>query len=399
VGKYWLRFGVCLSRLVLVAVVAMAGSTPFVAAGPALAIIGGLPDGTTNSLVVKISTPSSNCSGTLVGRIWVLTAAHCLWNEETGQYYSDLSQGIVATGDGIAGRNSARSQVLGVVKHPSYTGFDNRFDIGLIQVSDVFGGVYAELASADEVRAAEDVFATAFASGFGRTSQNGSGSNSPLEVSQPLLSQTFCNSSWRYYEVAYSDTFICVRGSTSAAACSGDSGGPLFVIVNQKRKLAGTTSFGGVVCGSSYTVFSRVTSSLPFLQSYGVGLPAAIIIQIPQLPPLPAASIVTNAPTLPGFVSGPQSLLPKFTTSRTFQLVLENLSRSRCLIDIDGPQSLGGSNTRVFVKKNSTKPVTTRVLNEFGDATLRIKTSCAIVRRSGVFIVIDNSVIKIRVIE
>jgi len=266
-------------------------------------------------------------------------------------------------------------------------------------VSDVFGGVYAELASADEVRAAEDVFATAIASGFGRTSQSGSGSNSPLEVSQTLLSQTFCNSSWSYYEVAYSDSYICVRGSTSAATCSGDSGGPLFVIVNQKRKLAGATSFGGVICGANYTVFSRVTSSLPFLQSYGVGLPAAIIIQIPQLPPLPAASIVTNAPTLPGFASGPQSPLPKFTTSRTFQLVLENLSRGRCLIDIDGPPSLRGSNTRVFVKKNSTKPVTTRVLNEFSDATLKSNSSCANVRRSGVFIIIDGSLIKTRVIE
>lgn len=362
---------------------------------PAHGIIGGVPDTTSNNIVVRLVRPSGYyCSGTLVARTWVLTAAHCL-QDSSGQLFGDLSRAVVATADGIAGRSSAVSNVLAVVAHPNYNSTTFESDIGLIQVNDVFGGVYAELATADEVKAVEDIFSMGIASGFGKTSQGGSGTSAPLELKLALLAQDYCRTNWTY-RGPYFTTFVCTQVSNTSTTCSGDSGGPLFVIAGGTRRVAGVTSFGSIRCGDSYSVFTRVSSYQSFLQSYGVGIPDAVI---PQLPALPPPSAVVAAPTLPNLPGTPSAPLPKFITTRVFQLVLEDVGFNRCLWDIDGPQTLRGYRVSIFLKKQSTKPTFRRILDEFGDATGILKLSCRGVRSAGVFITTESSGVRIKVPE
>lgn len=362
---------------------------------PARAIIGGSPDTTSNSVLVKFMSPSGSCSGTLVARTWVLTAAHCLWDSSTGNYYGDLSQAIVATADGMAGRSSATSKVLAAVVHPDYSTSSQGADLGLLQVNDVFGGVFASIASADDVKVVEDTFSIGIASGFGRTGTTSSGTTSPLEIGLRLLAQNYCRTNWPY-SISYIPAFVCVQVSTTASTCQGDSGGPLFVIVGGVRAVAGVTSFGGIPCGANYSVFTRVSSYLPFLQTYGIGAPDVVI---PQLPDLPPASVVVAAPALPSLPGTVNVPLPKFTTTRIFQLVLESSGSNRCLWDIDGPQTLHGYKVSIYLKKTSTKPTFRRILNEFGDATGILKLSCRNVRSAGVFITTEGSGVRIKVPE
>ena len=366
---------------------------------PAQAIIGGSPDSTSAGVVVKIFTSSWACSGTLVARTWVLTAAHCLWDDTTNNYISDLGSARIATTDGISGITKASSALVNAVKHPNYNGIDELNDIGLIQVSDVFGGNFADLATLEEVKSVEDIFATATASGFGRTSATGSGTWSVLQVSLKLLSQEFCRTSWPYWQVDFSSDYVCARGTTAATTCNGDSGGPLFIVIGQKRKLAGVTSFGGVPCGSNTSVFSRISSHTAFLQTYGIGLPASNPAAVPQLPQLPPPSAIGQAPALPGFSSNQQTPLPKFTTSRIFQLVLENSPGGKCAIDIDGPISFKGTRTKVFLTKTASKPISSKILNEYGDIYINVSKSCAQIRNAGLFVLLENSTVRARVIE
>lgn len=362
---------------------------------PASGIIGGVPDTTSNNVVVRLLYPSGvYCSGTLVARTWVLTAAHCL-QDDSGQLFGDLSNSVVATADGIAGRSGAISKVLAVVAHPNYNPSTLVDDIGLIQVNDVFGGVYAELATADELKAVEDAYSQGIASGFGKTSQNGSGTSAPLEVKLTLLAQNYCRSNWTYIS-PYEFTYVCAQVSTSSVTCKGDSGGPLFVIAGGTRRVAGVTSFGSTRCGESYSVFTRVSSYQSFLQSYGVGIPDAVI---PELPALPPPSAVVAAPVLPSMPGTPSPPLPKFITTRIFQLVLESSGSNRCLWDIDGPQTLHGYKVSIYLKKTSTKPTFRRILNEFGDVTGILKLSCRSVRSAGVFITTESSSVRIKVPE
>ena len=380
--------------LVLIALVGTSISNPT----PTKAIIGGSFDSTSRLEVVKIQTSRWTCTGTLISRTLVLTAAHCLWDHKAQSYLPDLASATIGTEDGINGRSGAISQLISAVKHPDYNGLDGQNDVGIVQVADVFNGVYAELATASETFASEQIFAVVTASGFGVTRQNGSASSNLLQVTQQLLSPTYCNQRWNY-GIAYSDSFICASGTPLNTVCTGDSGGALFVIVGGKRKLAGVTNFGTTTCGLGMNVFGRISSHLSFLSNNGFNLLNRATPSLPALPPAIEGSTAPGLPTRPVFESTQERsiILPKFTTSRLFQLVLNG--SSRCSVYVDGPLALRGIPTSVYIGRKTGPPIRKVILDEFGDFFLQTSISCRTLRQQGVFLSQPNSLVKIKTEE
>jgi hypothetical protein len=373
----------------------------------ASAIVGGVKDVTTNNVVValhRVGRPPF-CTGTIVAATWVVTAAHCVWDDTLGQVnpYAGLLQ--VSTTAGFSGSNAASSPVRGVAVHPSYSGWRTGSDIALIKVDDVFGGLFSPIASADEITAYSDSFSSVIASGFGQTSNDGAASSVALETSLTLLSRSACSNSLPADMQIFSATLLCANGTATAATCSGDSGGPLFLNTPSGRKLAGATSFGSKPCTLSRQKFTNVSSFIQFLNSYGIGLPATVIPgsilapSIPKVPELPPLATIFQSPSLPVFNSAnPPVAIPKFSISRTFQLLLEKDGR-RCLVDIDGPIGLANSKVKVFVGKRAAKPYLARALNSFGDTVFTASLGCDSIRNSGVFIVVQKSSVRVKVIE
>jgi hypothetical protein len=147
---------------------------------------------------------------------------------------------------------------------------------------------------------------------------------------------------------------------------------------------------------------------MPFMNSYGIALPVSSVTQtpvavaLPQLPnppALPAFSPIFQNPVLPTVDGKSSRVLPKFSVSRTFQLLLNEAATNVCEIDIDGPLALDSKEFKVFVGKTSNKPYTRGKLNSFGDFFFKVKKSCSQIRREGVFISADNFGTRIKVIE
>ena len=374
------------------------------------AIIGGVRDATTNDVVVALHQVGylPSCSGTLIAPTWVVTAAHCVWDDTLGTATPYFTQLRISTSSGFSGVNTASSPVRGIAVHPNYSNWRTGYDIALIKVDDVFGGKFSPIASADEIRAFSDSFSLVTASGFGLTSENGSPSRIALEVTLTLLSPGTCSNSLPSELRSFSQTILCANGSSTASTCSGDSGGPLFLNTSTGRKLAGATSFGSALCTTSRTRYTNVSSYLTFLNSYGVGFPTSVITPVPgsilvaTLPNpqvLPPFSTLFQTPVLPTFDAVNPVVVPKFSTSRTFQLLLDKVSSKQCEIDIDGPSEFTNLKVQVFIGKTSTKQYLSKALNSFGDTRFKVRLTCESVRIQGVFVRVENSTVRLRVIE
>lgn len=168
------------------------------------------------------------CTGTVIGKRTVLTAAHCV-EAFTGQPSIYFGADI---------NNSSDPTLLGTVKvvgyapHPQWNSFTLKNDIAILQLeSDALTSASPILASPI---GSETVGSTLTLVGFGTTSGFGSTGTGKKRVTQTML-----------------DTFDATTLSwqdTQHNTCYGDSGGPAFLTFDDTPVLAGVTSWGDQTC-------------------------------------------------------------------------------------------------------------------------------------------------------
>jgi trypsin len=208
------------------------------------------------------------CGGTLVDELFVVTAAHCI-TENNGSVTrrGDIR---VLTGTQSLDAGGTRRVVDQIVRHPNYNDGTTDFDIAVIKLRTPVPGKKARLITVAQEAQLAATGDRAFVTGWGSLLNNGDFPDDFTpdlqEVNVPIVSRSNCNDA-NSYNGAITARMFCA-GQTGKDSCQGDSGGPLVVrdLQNRYQILAGVVSWGtGCALANRYGVYSRVAVLRPWV--------------------------------------------------------------------------------------------------------------------------------------
>jgi trypsin len=201
------------------------------------------------------------CGGSLVAPTIIVTAAHCLYDSNSGtfdpvNFFASIT-GRTTLSNSSQGQESAWSAYYVAVDgsgNPLFNPNTLDWDVVFARLSSASPSSNSspiQIAGANEAAFWAPGSENAWVTGWGRTSSGGSLSDTLREVNIDRIADSTCGAANSYGSDFHAETMVCAGEIAGGQdACQGDSGGPLVTPIGGGTfRLIGDASFG-LGCGS-----------------------------------------------------------------------------------------------------------------------------------------------------
>ncbi|KAL9888993.1 trypsin-1-like [Glossina fuscipes fuscipes] len=205
------------------------------------------------------------CGASLISGRYVLTAAHCFYDND------GLPSVVRAGGISLADPHVRNIKIAEYIEHPDYEYPSSYNDIALVKLDEpsLMYKPPACLSTPDR----EDDHANVIVLGYGQTSFAGIASEDLLKAILKVYPQSQCEQDYppdklsRNLRKGITKNFICATDPENLRdTCQGDSGGPLVKVMLGRPYIVGVTSFG-VGCASGMPgIYTRVSEYIPWME-------------------------------------------------------------------------------------------------------------------------------------
>jgi hypothetical protein len=227
------------------------------------------------------------CGGSIISNRWVVTAAHCTFND-TG---TPIPVSTMSVRVGLNNpQNVSEGKTYPVSQAIVNAGFDSQTllnDIALLRLQDTINFANAKpinlVTTDDAAQGATDPGVLSWVTGWGLTQVTPQVLPTSLQkVQLPIISTVQAATVWGSQIQATDLMAGFLNGNKDA--CNGDSGGPLVVPVLGEYKLAGIVSWGSSSC-NTYGAYTRVSDMESWIRT-NTGIARAF------KPPVPAGDSI-----------------------------------------------------------------------------------------------------------
>jgi len=201
------------------------------------------------------------CGGMLIAKQYVLTAAHCVRNNEAGSLAVQIGSVCPLT-DSNCGQPVQTINASTVTRHPSYNANTMVNDYALIKLASRANAEPVQMDQGQYVNNYSSSKRGLYAIGFGSLSENGNVASQLRHVELAYVPRSTCNSN---YNGGIVTTMMCAK-DPGQDSCQGDSGGPLYDQAN--NALVGVVSWGYGCADPSYPgVYAQVSDRYDWIKT------------------------------------------------------------------------------------------------------------------------------------